>query len=352
MAKHQIFLVHGMGNFEPGWSGGVQQQLRELFKEYPRATAFGQEVEYREIVYNDVFESWRKLWKEQTSQAVDALKGVGLDSGVAKELVQLAEAPSGDGFLRTHVLDVLMYRFLLQVSEEVCQSVRAQITKALLALPDQQSVHYSVIAHSLGTAVTYESFFGMMTADDPLRMAFRPDNVFMVANCIVPLWNRGGTPYQPIMAPSLGYSDGWCFKLSNFRHELDPVAMLIPFEPKDAWFPPLAPRKEVYLDQQIPAGDIQDPNVHALEHYLSHPSVHIPILRTLSYQNAISDADETNALAAWRKKNLLNTKLKDAQDKLEAMLVTKATASWKNEYVMLKALRDLVLSSKLKGGES
>lgn len=352
MSKHIVFLVHGMGNFEPGWSGGIQQQLKDLFAAYSRAAPFGQEMEYREIVYGDVFESWRELWKSEAEKAASALKAVGLDGGVAEELVKLAGSPAGDGFLKTHVLDVVMYRFLLQASEEVCQSVRAQITEHLLALPDQQSIHYTVIAHSLGTAVMYEAFFGMMTAKEPLRVAFRPDNVFMVANAVLPLWNRGGTPYQPIMAPNLGYSDGWCFHLANFRHELDPVAMLIRFQPPPNWFTPLAPKDVVYLDQTIPAEDIQDPNVHALEHYLGHPSVHIPLLRRLSYEGAINKAEEKQALAEWRKERLTNAKLKEGKDKLESMLLGKATQSWKDEFAMLLALRKLMLSSKLKDGES
>ena len=352
MSKHIVFLVHGMGNFEPGWSGGVQQQLKDLFATYPRAAPFGQEIEYREIVYGDVFESWRELWKTEADKAATALKAVGLDGGVAAELVQLAGAPAGDGFLKTHVLDVVMYRFLLQVSEEVCQSVRAQITEQLLALPDQQSIHYSVIAHSLGTAVTYEAFFGMMTAKEPLRVAFRPDNVFMVANAVVPLWNRGGTPYQPIMAPNLGYTDGWCFHLANFRHELDPVAMLIRFQPKLNWFSPLAPKDLVFLDQPIPAEDIQDLNVHALEHYLSHPLVHIPLLRRLSYEGAVNKTEEKKALSDWRKERFSGAELQAKKGQLEQMLVARATESWADEFIMLKALRAVVPLSKLKGGES
>lgn len=74
-----------------------------------------------------------------------------------------------------------------------------------------------MIAHSLGTAVAYESYHAMMTDGlDSVRLAtaFRPDNVLMLANVIKPLWNRGGSDYPAVMAPTLSVDQGWCFRMA------------------------------------------------------------------------------------------------------------------------------------------
>jgi hypothetical protein len=360
MAKHQIFLIHGMGNFEPGWSGGIQKQMTDLFGKYQafRDEGFANDFEFKEITYNQVFEAWRKQWKEGAAKAAEGLVADGLmKNSVAGQLVNLAGSPSGDGFLRTHVMDVVAYRFLLPMAQEVWRSVQNQILGCLKALPKDDAIHYSIISHSLGTAVAYEAFHAMMTvgAGDPgapLGTAFRPDNVFMLSNVVKPLWNRGAVVYQPVMAPSLSVATGWCFRMANFGHALDPFARLDKFTPPDDWFAQMAPKSRVYQDVTIPAADLQDPNVHAFEHYLGHPMVHVPILRTLAgFQEAVTPAELSAALVQWRSKSLSQTALTKAQDKLKAM-ATNATGDWGKEINMLLALRELALASKLKDGES
>ena len=220
MAKHQIFVVHGMGHFEPGWSEVLQRQIVDCFycfDRFPRAKGFAADIEFKEINYNQVFEAWRKQWREDAQGAASALAAEGLGQGIAAKLVDLAGKPAGDGFLRTHVLDVIAYRFLLPVAEEVWRSVQKQITGHLKSLPQGDALHSSVIAHSLGTAVAYESYHAMMTDGlDSVRLAtaFRPDNVLMLANVIKPLWNRGGSDYPAVMAPTLSVDQGWCFRMA------------------------------------------------------------------------------------------------------------------------------------------
>jgi hypothetical protein len=360
MAKHQIFLIHGMGNFEPGWSAGIQKQLTALFGKYTalREEGAANDFEFQEINYNQVFEAWRSQWKEDAANASKGLVTDGLmDGSAAAQLVKLAGSASGGGFLRTHVLDVVGYRFLLPMAQEVWRSVQNQILGRLRALPKDDAIHYSIISHSLGTAVAYEAFHAMLTVGAgetgaPLGTAFRPDNVFMLSNVVKPLWNRGADVYQPVMSPSLSVDTGWCFRMANFSHTLDPFARLDRFNPPDDWFAHMAPKTRVYQDVTIPAADLQDPNVHSFEHYLSHPMVHVPMLRTLAgFQEAVSPDELTNSLAQWRSKSLTKTALANAQSKLKAM-ATSNTTKWSKEIDMLVALRELVLASKLKDGES
>ncbi|MBL8342890.1 MAG: hypothetical protein JNL30_15590 [Rubrivivax sp.] len=354
MAKHQIFLLHGMGSFEPGWSARIQQQIGELFARYPGAAAFVDDVEFKEITYDAAFEAWRTQWAQDAKGAAGALTAVGLAGGAAARLVELSGKASGDNLLRTHVLDVVAYRFLLPVAQEVWRSVQKQITGHLKSLPQGDSLHSSVIAHGLGTAVAYEAYHGMMTDGlDSVRLAsaFRPDNVFLVANAVKPLWNRGGSVYPAVMAPSLSVADGWCFRMASFAHRLDPFARLERFDPPDSWFSPMAPRGEVYLDATIAAEDLQDENVHAFEHYLGHPAVHVPLLRWLSFDAGISKKEHDAALAQWRTKSLATAAKAKARTRLEAALVS-ASKDWAREIKMLGLLREIMLASKLKGGES
>ncbi|MGA8863300.1 MAG: hypothetical protein WBM09_03080 [Gallionella sp.] len=39
MAKHQIFLVHGMGDFETHWSLDVQKQIQDTFAAYKKVAS-------------------------------------------------------------------------------------------------------------------------------------------------------------------------------------------------------------------------------------------------------------------------------------------------------------------------
>src|SRR5690349_10075929 len=129
MSKHQVFLVHGMGNFEPGWSLSLQAEIKQTFASYKGIAALGlvDRFDFVEINYNDVFDKWRQQWKDDADAAAKAAIGLQLDADVANKIAGFAKAPSGKSFFQTHVLDVAMYRYLRQFAEEVNQSVRQQI---------------------------------------------------------------------------------------------------------------------------------------------------------------------------------------------------------------------------------
>jgi hypothetical protein len=86
MSKHQIFLVHGMGNLELGWSDGARK---------------------------------RKHRRAAARSADDALTATDLHSDAATKVIQAAGAPGGDGLLATHVLDVVAFRFLMPIAQTV-----------------------------------------------------------------------------------------------------------------------------------------------------------------------------------------------------------------------------------------
>ncbi|MFO1337107.1 MAG: hypothetical protein U1F53_02550 [Burkholderiaceae bacterium] len=360
MSKHQVFLVHGMGDFELGWSEAVRGRIVEAFNNYPklRDNGFADAFEFKEITYNPVFEGWRDQWRADAEAAAGALAATGLSSKAADTLIKGAASPAGSSFWQTHVLDVVGFRFLMPIAQTVYRSVQSQILGHLKSFPPDDVPPYSVIAHSLGTAVAYETFHAMLTngADGqsaPLGTAFRPNNMFMVANTAKLLWNRGGSAYPAMMGPNLANGDGLSFYFASFRHALDPVPNVDRFDPPASWFAPTAPKDAVYADVVLPEGDLQQLNVHSFEHYLSHPMVHVPILRQLvGFDSVVSDAEMKAQLKLWREASLANQALAEAKSQLKDLLLARATEGWAKEIDMLLALRALVLASKVKDGES
>ena len=355
MAKHQVFLVHGMGNYEKGWSTGIKQLLLEKFAQYPQLAGahWSANFEFKEIVFSDEFEAWRQQWKDDAAKAAEALTALDLDSGAATNLVKLAQAPTGNSFWQTHVLDVVMYRYLRPLNEAIRRSIQAQLMGHIDSFPANNRPQYSVIAYSLGSSVMYETFHAMLTGPGGLPSGYRPINFFAVSNVIKPLWNRGGTCYPPDMGPNLGDDEGLCFRFCNFSHELDPICNLDPFNPPaPGWFGATAPQKAVYLNVTIPTEDVQDWNVHALEHYLGHPDVHVPILRTLTrFDELISKKEHQGALVEWRKNTLSAAARKKVEEQLKKMR-GKATTGFSAEIETLLSFRTAVLKAGKKDGES
>ena len=99
-------------------------------------------------------------------------------------------------------------------------------------------------------------------------------------------------------------------------------------------------------------GDIQEMNIHSLEHYLGHPDVQVQMLRMLvGWSDSITQAHHESALRVWREGRLKN-KLRDkAKDDLKEYLITR-TKDWKNEIPMLVEFRTAILRNGRKDGES
>ena len=128
---HHIFLVHGMGDFKDGWSTSgtpsIEKQLKDLFDSYDDTKPVAKRFQFHEINYNKVFEAWREKWKELSTSAAAAAKALNISAGIARDLIKLGGAPAGDGFLRTHILDVALYRLARPITEEVMLVVNDKI---------------------------------------------------------------------------------------------------------------------------------------------------------------------------------------------------------------------------------
>ncbi len=359
MAKHQLFIVHGMGSYNKDWSLDAQRTFNEAFAQYPLVKQLGltNQFEFVEIVYNDIFEEIRTQWQINAAAAAGALVATGLASSAANRLVDLANGATGEDFWRTHALDVVLYRFMKPIAERVNQWVRLQILKRLKAFPENDVPSWSILGHSLGTAIVNDTLHAMFTEPvDGVLLGdrFKPDFVFMVANVAKLLWNRGGDFYSSKVRPHTVDALGMCWRYCNFRHELDPFPLVDPFKPPLHWLPEGLPpdqREVLFTNVVLDASDIQDINVHGLNHYLSHPAVNSVIINTLVGVEAVRKKDVSEALAMWRQDRLKGSDLTLVKGQLRNLLGARAD-KWLDIVNMLVDLRTLVLDeSTLRDGE-
>lgn len=356
MPNTQLFIIHGMGDYAKGWSLTMQEDIRRTFDSYKKVKALSYIEGYDlvEVTYDDVFEDWRRQWREDAAAAAAAATAVGLDSGVAEKLLELAKATEGDDFFRTHVLDVLMYRFLRQVREQARQKVRGQILARLHAFPAGQLPSWSAIGHSLGTSVLHDTLHAMFSEPVDgvlLGDAYMPEYLFMVANVGKVVWSSGGEFYASKVKPHVLATRGLCWRYCNFDHQLDPFTHVDRFNPPPEWFPEEVEKKRVFASVKLRNDDVQHWNVHALSHYWSHPDVHCEVIRTLlDNRKIISAKEHADAVKEWEEDAMAGAARKEVEAELKA-LQAKGKSGWAGITESLAKFRDKVIKLGLYEGD-
>lgn len=310
MSKHLIVFVHGMGVHKEGWSDPAWNILKEsasAFSNLPHGARFDTQFQRVEVVYDNVFENYRKRWKEDTSQIVKLLQQSGGTPPAIIDKVLKASAILGkDNFFTTHLLDVVMYRYLSLVRQPVRISVARQISDALKksGMGNGTDVQWSVIPHSLGTSVAHDTlhymFAGGQSEIEVLSAeAFAPQCGFFVAN-VSRLLQDTPDVYLSLVRPALNKITGILQYYVNVKHIYDPFPKPRPFAPGGSWLDGSTSAKKPARYQQIEINAVLDKNVHALEHYLMNPKVHIALFRALyGMPDIITDSEEDAALQAF-----------------------------------------------------
>jgi hypothetical protein len=303
-----------MGDFAPGWSESAQKTIRDQYATYTalKFIPFNQRFTFIEVNYNDEFEALRKMWRDMSSALGDALTGGAAeelgntpdDKKFVADLNKVASATNKDSFLTTHVADALLYVAARQTAATIRESVRNQILKALNAqVKAGNTLRWSVIAHSLGTAVVHDALHEAYS-DNPgkkggkLATMTRASCLAMVANVSRLLeWDidvflsrtRPGNPDEP---------DAACRAYLNAHNIFDPFTRPKPFTPAAHW-PSLGVRAlGLYHDAEISA--IEDSKkVHDLDHYLRNPRVHGPLFNQLVGQTVLDQATIDDAHARY-----------------------------------------------------
>jgi hypothetical protein len=342
MAKHKIFLVHGMGKHPKGWSEPVQALLRECYGRYEglKLLPFEQNFQFVEVCYDRHFDDLRKRWAKAAGEVVGLIKGAGLEDSFAGTLAGWAEEADKDDFLRTHVLDVVLYRLAATVGEEVRSSVIDQIMSSLN--PGNDVLRWSVLAHSLGTAVAHDSLLELFTRK---KGALKPEEhglevLMMVANVSRVLEDPSlykYDVYRSIVRPSSSPEDGICRHYLNARHECDPVAKPKMFKPAESWPDPQARADGNYANLEI--GIIEEADVHDFEHYLRNPKVHIELFRRLTAPGLI-DKDAARDAEAGHAAHSPIGKFKKEVDELKKLSLADEEDNWNLILTMMRDYMD------------
>jgi len=307
MSKHILFLVHGMGVHPDKWSAGTIKLLKDAYDSYPglNIVPFDARFQFVEIGYDKIFEDIRKRWASESGAILKVMGANGLGDDFLKKLVEAGNEPGKDNFLWTHVLDVLLYRFVPTVSMAVRVSVADQIMKQLDTGGEIPA--WSVIAHSLGTSVAHDTLNDLYHTAIPGRPGHSlstgdtaAELVMMVANVskvleTTPVY----TSYVRPAATSL--PDRICRYYYSVAHRRDPITWFKTFDPPPPW-PDAASATNF---KALSVRHVLDWNVHDIDHYLKSPQVHIPFFRYLAGQDCVSEQEEAaaiqNFVKQWQK---------------------------------------------------
>jgi hypothetical protein len=291
MSRQVVFLIHGVGVHPPGWSKPIVALLDEIGARYPTVDGkISTQIDFVEICYGDVFDAQLARW----DQDLATLKTNALYPHVEDALDWLDGASKG-GFAWTHVGDVVL--FLSRITR---MAAVAKVTGALadgIAKNNDGDTEFSILAHSLGTAMAMEAVNALATPAPALGWAgllpkFLFREVLMVANTSRLLQRKDLQAYtQSPLLPKKYAPHGRCVTYRNIFHRLDPIAWARRFdlqalEGQGYW--PFA--VDHYYGR----------NIHALDHYLEHPALHGPLLR-LPGANNLPAKDLRTALDAYHK---------------------------------------------------
>jgi hypothetical protein len=285
MAKHVIFLVHGVGKQDPDtWSDSVQAQIRALYSAYDIAKTcpFDDFFEFQPVSYDDRFEKIRKRWRNDSSAVLGELKKQGLDSGALKAATNLAGAPAGDDVFGAFAMDVVFYKFLPPVAEAIRTQVASTLLKRVFDTDSGEIRDWSIVAHSLGTAVTHDTLHALYTSKvqgKTFAGLTKARVLMMLANVSRLLEEDDVDVYRSQCRPGAGAAEGVCRYFINAIHEWDPIPSPKQFRPLDDW-PTLKARQQGrFIPVSINA--FQQKNIHAFTHYLANPRVHVPFFQRL-----------------------------------------------------------------------
>ncbi|USQ95000.1 hypothetical protein [Caulobacter sp. RL271] len=345
MTRHILFLVHGMGRYgvwadgaykpdQKSWFEECERELRANYARFIQDTvgagaAFDDLFVVKPIEYDSILDHFRAVWETQS----DAWSQLGVGKGFIGGIQKFFAKNSDDAFLWTHLADVALY-MAPTVRAHVQAHVATEITKVLAeALAAGRFSQWSVIAHSLGTAVTHDTVAQLArltktTWGKALGPIPSPRALVMVANVARLLTDDAATLYADTLAPVGPRHPTYYISCA---HVLDPFTRLAPFKP--AWTSPryraLARLDTYYLAPEVI--DLLRPGEnhnkfgqvapHGFKHYLRQPEVTAtmwPLLLAEDPADYPGVADAVLKAYLDEQKDALKAKLKPRLDDLLA----------------------------------
>ena len=288
MAKPLLLLLHGIGTHSSTWADHMIGRLGEIAATFPDIAAGGplaSQVVLKPLRYDSVFDDQLTRWRNTGK----ALKGFTRDTAIkVPRLVSFLDSnlvpPDEESFVWNAVMDAVTYRGVTVTRDQIRTHVMKEIVSAVNAHLDQEpGAEISILGHSLGTIVTHDVMHLLGTGGQPGVEAFSAEftrfaNVFLVANAsrlgprkfidIKSLDSRT----RPVGAPKpTDGGDPYCGAFYNINNHWDPIGSWARFAPQ-GW-------GDRFHDIEV--RHIHQVNVHGIDHYIEHPSVHIALFRAL-----------------------------------------------------------------------
>ena len=348
---HTIFLVHGMGLFEDKWEKEFIAPIKSAYNAYPKLAKkkFEERFEFVAISYDKIFRDLLKTWADTAAivAQLSAQFGAPLPEQLTRWLQNAGDLKNN--FNWSHATDVLLYRGIRLVREHVCTSVAKTIVDTIKKQYDDWGLSsWSLIAHSLGTAVAHDTLARMSVPnqDWPGELAFEAGSneqasvVMMVANVSKVL--EVSTPEEPYdaygpvidgkkrftVAPGdAGQKGRLCQYYLNVRHKIDPFCIPHRFDPQQ-WPDKAALAEDPPLYQHLEVDHIHQANVHDFAHYLKNPRVHVPLLRCLVSPAHISKTEYENTVAAFPDFGIAQSRAIELKKKLLDIPASAADEWW------------------------
>jgi hypothetical protein len=324
-----------------GWNGcePVRDTLKKLYEQYAfsRLLPFDEQFEVKPLYYNDKFDDLRAKWATAADQVLALMKPGPHGGGAIAEMTAWARGANKNSFLRTHVLDVLLYRFCPTVAGQVRAAVHRQMLEGI-----RGAKQWSAIAHSLGTSVLHDTLVWMFDPASPSSLrpeGFRMEVLAMVANVsrVLESSENGARwdVYRSVVQPNVKVTKGVCNSFLNACHNWDPIPVPKKFKPTADW-PDQPTRAAPGAFQDVRIDEIEKPKlVHDLEHYLRNPAVHIALYRSLlALPGVVSPAEEKAALDAHRVHHP-RAKVQKEIDRLKALRLSDEESDWKAILAMI-----------------
>ncbi len=300
MAKHTLFLVHGMGRHDgTQWADEIWQKLVDCSKLYPHFETQKELEEYAEpapITYDGFIRQALARWDSQATSFQAFAQGNDLQhAGALDWLAGIADDDAG--FVASHILDVIIYRFFRLEAGQIRTHVQNEIARVVNGKRAQHAgARFSLMAHSLGTSVAHDALakLGAMpqigSNVNTLSTAhLRFNSIHMLAN-VSRVLQTNPKAYDSVVRPGPRASKNrYCGRMFCHRHELDPFLFPKPFEP-ESWGPDYRARHLRHY---------RGWNIHSWLHYLDNPRVHIPLLKSISKPSAITTSIEREAVDAY-----------------------------------------------------
>jgi hypothetical protein len=338
--KDVVIFVHGIGQHAAGWSqderDGPVPAIKTAALDYPHvfpeSDPAENRIEFLDVRYDDILDcirsQWHELARDLASGALPQVSEERLDeltNEIPGFVASIADATDEDAWYATHAADAVMYAGFPLIRQVVRYGVAAQLANIVAErLPEdvREKPGFTIVAHSLGTAVAYDAIQlmgttnwlahldqlpGGLTAADlafirskfgtnPFAATIAPvfDSLIMVAN-VTGVLCRNPSPHSDRSVVRPKFSGGFPRSITHylsFDHILDPVTKISPFTLPPSWSLAIA---QGTAEEHRDLRHVYDANIHGFAHYLRHPRLHARI-----FWRALASSEAERERFTWQ----------------------------------------------------